>query len=233
MTWKWKSPGYRSQFTSEHVNVLRAMVARHYKTPHRFICVTDDPEGLDDGIEPQPIDNRWADIPNPTWSDGPSCYRRLALFAPDAGDRFGKRYVSLDLDAVVIGDLAPLWDRPEPIVLWGDPNFDSGILYCGSMVLMDAGAAPQVYEDFDPEISPKRSHAARHPGSDQGWIAHKLGPGQPVWTQQDGIYSYWRHIQMKRLPLPGDARIVFFHGRVDPWSPEAQQHDWVREHWRR
>lgn len=236
--WKWRPrPGYRSTFSAEHVNVLRRMVARHYSRPHRFICVTDDPAGLDPEIEAQEIGELssalWADIPNPSWPHGPSCYRRLALFAPDAERRFGRRFVSLDLDVVVTGDLAPLWERPEPVVLWSDPVFRPRGIYNGSMMLLSAGAAPEVYERFDPATSPRASHAAGRVGSDQGWISYVLGPRRPAWTTHDGVYSYWVHLQRRGGVLPRDARIVIFHGHNDPWSPEVQQRcAWVKEYWR-
>src|SRR4030095_16148363 len=56
--WKWRRPvTYRSQYAPETVHTLRRMVAAHYAKPHRFVCVTDDPTGLD-GIETIPI---WQD----------------------------------------------------------------------------------------------------------------------------------------------------------------------------
>ncbi len=50
VTWKWDVDGTRV-FTSEHVNVLRSMIERHYPEPHTLICITDDPSGLDPRIE--------------------------------------------------------------------------------------------------------------------------------------------------------------------------------------
>jgi hypothetical protein len=50
VTWRWKPRrGYRSSFGPETVNVLRSMVRRWYPKPHRFICVTDDPAGIEPG----------------------------------------------------------------------------------------------------------------------------------------------------------------------------------------
>src|SRR6185369_10690146 len=64
--WKWKpSNGYRSAFGPETVNVLRAMVRRHYQKPHRFICVTDDSRGIDPGIEIIPLWDDYAAVPSP------------------------------------------------------------------------------------------------------------------------------------------------------------------------
>jgi hypothetical protein len=118
---KWKpAPGYRSMFGPEAVNTLRAMVARHFPHPHRFICFTDDTTGLDPRVEAVPIWNDFADVPSPHGGKNPSCYRRLRLFRSDMADIVGPRFVSLDLDCVVAGDLTPLWDRPEDFVMWGD-----------------------------------------------------------------------------------------------------------------
>ena len=245
VTWKWLSPGYRSQFTAEHVNVLRAMVARHYPRPHRFVCVTDDPTGLDRQIEAVALNalpgHQWANIPNPSWKNGPSCYRRLAMFHPDIGLQFGRRFVSMDLDCVVVGDLTPVWERPEPIVLWSDPLFSPQGMYCGSMTMLTAGARPDVFERFDPARSPAESRAAGCLGSDQGWISHVLGAGMPAWTTDHGVYSFWVHLEGKgqrpprppRKDLPANARLVFFHGARDPWHADIQaEYGWVREHWR-
>lgn len=242
VTWKWKPrPGYRSKFESEHVNVLRAMVARHYRRPHRFVCVTDDPEGLDPRVEALPIPDLWGNVQNPSWPNGPSCYRRLHMFAADVDQWLGRRFVSMDLDAVVVGDLEPLWDRPEDVVLWSDPLFTPRGMYCGSMVLLTAGAYPRVHDSFDPEDSPRKTHAAGCLGSDQGWISYTLGPRMPCWTTADGVYSFWVHLEGKgqrpprppRRDLPHDARVVFFHGRRDPWHADVQdEFPWVREHWR-
>lgn len=231
--WRWKPrPGYRSTYSPDTVNALRAMVERHYPGPHRFICVTDDWAGIDPRVEIIPSWNDYASVPSPHGGKNPSCYRRLRLFHPDAGEWFGARYVSLDLDVVLVDDVSPLWDRPEPIVFWGDTNPQPGSHYNGSMILMSAGARPQVWTDFDPVTSPQKSLAARCWGSDQGWISYRLGPGEAKWTKQDGVYSYRNHVQKRRGRLPSNARIVVFHGAVDPWSREAQALPWVNEHWR-
>lgn len=159
----------------------------------------------------------------------PSCYRRLRAFAPDIGTSFGERFVSVDLDTVIVRDVTPLWHRPEPFVIWGET--DPRSWYNGSMFLLTAGARAKVWQEFNPKISPMAARKAGKFGSDQGWISFCLGKGEATWGRQDGVYSYRVHLQPNRGQLPNDARIVFWHGRVDPWSPEAQRLGWVREHW--
>lgn len=234
VTWFWRpSATYRSQFSATHVNTLAAMVRRHYPHPHEFVCVTDQPRGLDPAIRVVPAWNDFAAIPNPLGAHQPSCYRRLRAFHPDAGAVLGARFVSLDLDTVIVGDLSPLWNRPEAFVAWGETNPNSH--YNGSMWLLTAGARPNVWTDFDPATSPQLAAHAGKFGSDQGWLSYCLGPGEATWTTADGVYSYNVHIRVKHglpRPLPANARIVMFHGGTDPWTRGARKLPWVRRHYR-
>lgn len=230
--WKWKPPqtGYRSTFDATAVNVLAAMVARHYPHPHRMICVTDDPKGIDSRIETVPLWNDHAQLQSPHGGHNPSCYRRLRAFAPDAAQYFGPRFVSVDLDTVIVADMSPIWNRDEDFVIWGET--DPRSWYNGSMWMMNAGARAQVWERFNPRTSPREAFRAGRFGSDQGWISHVLGKGEATWGRKDGVYSYRVHIGPNGNALPADARIVMFHGRHDPWDYNMREIDWVREHWR-
>lgn len=231
VTWKWKpANGYRSAFGPETVNTLRAMVRRHYQAPHRFICVTDDPKGIASDVEVVPIWPDYAELPSPHGKGQPSCYRRLKAFSAEAETLFGHRFVSMDLDCVITGDMRPLWDRPEDFVIWGDTS--PGTPYNGSMFLLRAGSRRQVWDDFNPKTSPAKGRQLGYFGSDQAWIGARLGPTEAKWSRADGVYSY--RIDFKMAPrdpreLPSNARIVMFHGNIDPWSPEAQRLPWVRE----
>jgi hypothetical protein len=232
VTFKWRPPpGYRSTFAGEHVDVLRRMVARHYPEPHRFVCVTDDARGIQEpDVELFELWPDFATVANPSGRKNPSCYRRLRLFARHPGAWLGERFVVLDLDAVIVGDMRPLWNRPEDFVIWKSST--SGNPYNGSMWMLRAGARPQVWRDFDPAVSPRETKAAGFYGSDQAWIAHALGPDEATWSARDGVHSYRNEIQHGAGRLPAGARVVFFHGKTDPWDADAQRHAWVREAYR-
>lgn len=255
VTFKWEKPGYRSLFTSENVNILQRMVARNYQRPHRFLCVTDDPRGLDSGIEAVPLWDDFSKLTNPTWANGPSCYRRLKVFSQWFGEIAGEKFVVLDLDAVVTGDLTPLWDRDEDFLIWR-PNHP-GIPICASMFMLQTGARPEVWEKFDHILSPRLTSARGFRGSDQAWIRYCVGDDVPGWTSADGVYGYKDDIckggpkknrpnvyveprlleQAKQRPgrgaLPPDARIVFFTGKPDPWDQEAiEASPWILDHYR-
>lgn len=227
---KWKPHAMaRATYGPETVLLLRAMVARWYPHPHRFVCVTDDPKGLEN-VEVVPLWRDFADVPSPHGGKNPSCYRRLKLFDPAIADLFGPRFIAVDLDCVITGDLTPIFDRPEPFVMYGDTNPKTH--YNGSLILMTAGARPKVFTTFDAKLSPRKHYQSGCFGSDQGWISYCLGPGERKFTKADGIYSYRNELrQSHRLP-PG-ARIVVFHGDLKPWSPCVQRDEpWLREHYR-
>lgn len=157
----------------------------------------------------------------------PSCYRRLRLFHPDARSWLGERVVALDLDVVLVDDVAPLWDRDEDVVLYRDPLRPGQAN--GSMVLHRTGTRPQVWERFNPRTSPAKARRAGFRGSDQAWLSFCL-PDAPRWDESDGVFSYRRHIA-ETGGLPVGARAVTFHGRPKPWEKVAQQLPWVRSAW--
>lgn len=230
VTWLWAAPfGYRSTFTGEHVNTLARMISRHYDRPHRVLCVTDIPHGIDGTVQIVPAWNDFADVPSPHGGNNPSCYRRLRAFHPRIGEIFGPRFVSMDLDTVIVGDLAPLFDRPDDFVIWGETDRRSW--YNGSLWLLNAGARPRVWTEFNPRQSPLLAKQAGRFGSDQGWISFILGRGEKTWSTKDGVYSYRVHLKPKGGKLPANARVVNFHGHVDPDSYEAQRLEWVRRNY--
>lgn len=233
--WLWQPPArYRSQYGPKHVNVLRRMVARHYRQPHRFSVITDQPESdFEPDVRVIPIWDDFADLPSSYGPRMPSCYRRLKAFSPEMASVIGPRFVSVDLDCVIVGDVSPLWDRPEDFVVWAATHRRTP--YNASMWLTNAGARPQVWEGF--RRSPADAiHAARkagYYGSDQGWLNHVLDRREAFWSEPDGVYSYRMHLRAKRGELPANARIVMFEGSEDPDHVRVQSTaPWVREHYR-
>lgn len=232
---KWRPPpGYRSKFEGAYVNILRNQVARHLRIPHEFFCVTDDPSGIDEGVRVIPLWEEFGHLPSPhvspTGTVQPSCYRRLPLWGKGAGEFIGRRMLLLDLDMVICADITPIIDIPDDFKIWGDTAKNTP--YNGSMVLMDAGARSQVYDTFDPIESPKKGRALGYIGSDQAWIGACLGLGEKKFGPKDGVFSYRNEIAPKGGILPANARIVIYHGHVDPWSVQAQRLPWVKKHYR-
>ena len=231
VTFRWQpTPGYRSNFPPESVYALREMIRRHYAPAHRFVCVTDKPNELP-GVETVELWTDHATVPSPIGRSYPSCYRRLKLFAPDAGLTFGERLVCIDLDMVIVRDIAPLFDRPEDFVIWGESDYPGRQAYNGSLWMLKTGSRPQAWTKFDPKTSPQKAWAAGGRGSDQGWLCYILGKNEAKWTRADGVFSYRKHIAPKGNVLPAEARIIAFHGKTDPWCFQARNVPWIREYY--
>jgi hypothetical protein len=232
ITFKYLKPGYRTVYTAEHVNTLRRMVARCYNRPHRFFCVTDDPRGLGHDVEYVPMWSDHFDMLNPTHpTNRPNCFPRLKLFSREMASIFGPRYVSLDLDMVLVDDVAPLWDRPEGFIIYDAKGDDH---YNGSMFLQTAGYHQEVWDDFDPRVSPRLTTQAGMRGSDQAWIRYKLAPNAAVWDYNDGVYAYlnlvppYRQRKQGLRQFTGSPHIRRSHGGIPggtPLSPVTKNRD--------
>lgn len=208
------------------------MLKRHYPKPHRFVCVTDTPNEVDKDIETIKLWKEWADIPSSHGGRNPSCFRRLKAFGPEAAQMFGPRFASIDLDTVIVRDVTSVFDRPEEFVCFGETDHRS--FYNGSFFLLTAGSRQKVYDTFaaNPQKARDDARARGRFGSDQSIISNVLGPGEAIWTPADGVYSFRVHLKNGAIPLPDNARLIAFHGGIDPWMAQAQRIPWIKEHYR-
>lgn len=226
LTWYWRQPGGRTNYQPLHVNIWADSVRRNLSIPHRIACVTAHPEGIDPSIEIIAPPGDFEDCRIPTWGEHmPQCLRRIALFRPDAASIFGERFVSMDMDCVISGSLDPLFDRPEDFVMYRGTNHVRP--YNGSLVMMTAGARPQVYEQFTPEGAVNAGQ--RFLGSDQAWISHVLGPGEAVWDVKDGVHAWGKRNKWG----DGEPRITFFLQAKKPWEYVDGGDPFVCEHYHR
>lgn len=251
--WLWNNTGpkrNRVEYTKDHVDRFANMVRRNLSIPHEIVCITDQPDAVPEGVRYVPL-----------WDDGlrekGGCYVRLKAFSEEMRGIIGPRFVSIDLDCVIVDDITPVVDRPEPFIIW--QNIGGGSLHCGSMFMMDAGAVSEVWDRFDPDdlviarggdsshpsgrwVHPEAKNAGNTIGSDQAWISTVL-PDAPQWTKKDGVLSRYHVLRDSRMPgrakrlssqsVPKGARIIFFHGSSDPSQPDIQDAcPWIKKHWR-
>jgi len=148
-----------------YVERLQAMVRRHLPVPHRFVCLTDRPCRLPPAITACTITPV---APEGWWS-------KVQLFNPAHRALLGGRVLYLDLDVLVVGDLAPLTiDRAVPFLVAPD----DGSAFQGargravikafntSVMAWDAGTYADLWTAWTPAV------AARLWG-DQDWLAER------------------------------------------------------------
>jgi hypothetical protein len=235
--WKWAQAGNsRAVYEAEHVNVAVAMLRRNIKLTSRIICITDDRSGIAD-CETAPL---WGDCDNLANASGgylPSCYRRLKLYdratQMDLGIEKGERIISLDLDMLVTSNLDRLLKTEGRFVGWEMPGSIHAKVFNGSLQMFTAGDLQFIWSSFDPKTSPRDAAIAGFKGSDQSWLSWKLisQPGS-VGLKLPDIASYPAQVRIQKIK-PEDNKIIFFHGQVKPWFPEAKADTpWVSQYWK-
>lgn len=233
VTWLWGS-----KYSTTHVNMLRAMVKRHLDMDHEFVCLSDKNKGFRSDIRVVPLPKAGSR------ANDPMALKRVWMFSEEAGEVIGPRFINIDLDTVIVGDITPLLSRTEDFIVWKAPFYDAkhheinGPPYCynASLMMMDAGSRKWVWERFSKDPDKEIRHAEH-----SGWIYHgdsdivsnMLIPNEATWDLSDGLYAYWTHLDMGEKPLPPDARIVSFYGpRCDPADPVVQRKSpWVKRYW--
>jgi len=217
VTWLWKPENAKRSYSAKHVNALHRQLNEHLNIPHKLVCVTDDPKGINCATYPI-----W-DEPKAkmTEKSRTNCYRRLKLFSREAKDMFGEWVLSIDLDTLIRHDISKL------ITFEDDFKIMKGAVtpMNGSMWILRTGSHPEIWEQFNPEKSPQEAMKNKMPdgrpffGSDQSWISHCfLGENVPTWDKSDGIYHFVNDLGPR--PVPPSTKMIFFPGDIKPWFGE-------------
>jgi hypothetical protein len=169
----------------------------------------------------------------------PSCYRRLKLYDPGTqrnhlGIPMGDRIVSLDLDALIVGNLQTLLRAPGRFVGWELVGSRRQRVLNGSLQMFTAGDLAFIWEWFKPTTSPLEAYNAGYLGSDQSWLSMHLAPHldrDVNGLRWPVVASY--SLQSKIQGLHSANRIIFFHGDAKPWMKNVQATTpWIRNYWR-
>lgn len=202
-----------TMYGPEYVNILADMVRRHLSVPHRFVCFTENPAGVD--CETMPIEPRL-----PYW------WGKLILFRhPVPG-----RILYIDLDTVIVGSIDAFAAYDGPFCL-NRPHIRSRGYASGVMsIAPDFGR--EVWDRFAPDPVAAIAYCRDHADppwncGDQRWLELTV-PHADYWQDlvPGQIASYRDHC---RNGLPAAARIVGFRGRL---KPHEVADAWVKEHWR-
>lgn len=199
----------------EYVNILFDMVRRNLSDgyPGRFVCITNDPKGLDERIEvlPLPADlERW-------W--GKLYMFKRGLF-PD-----GERLIFMDLDTLIVGNLDKLAGYQGQFATLED--FMQPQRLGPAIIAWEAGAfAASIWEEWVSEGKP------RHPMGDLWWL-NNLNQGRfPKMVDKLQKVFPGDFCSFKRdckTTFPKGAKVVCFHGEP---RPHNCQEEWVQRCWK-
>jgi hypothetical protein len=203
------------------------MVKRNIKIPFKFTCVTDDPAGLDPHINVVPLWDKCRALGG--------CYNRLYTFSKDMKDILGERFVCIDVDTVIVGDLTPMFSRSEPFIGYLGKDSRGNPRLQGNFYMMDAGALDHVWETFiaDPEEAIRLTSSKKYTGTDQAWMTHTIDRTKiaTVGVREGMIAMRQDILKKRRTDLPEGAVMVHFSGPRDP-TDSGFTHPWLIQHYR-
>ena len=193
---------------AEYVNRLYDMVRRNLPEGFsgRFVCFTDNPEGLTEGIiaKPLPVDGLTG------W------WNKLALFMEGVFDK-GDRVLYFDLDTVIVSKLDDIAAYDGPFAILRDYYRPKG--YQSSVMAWEAGTNTEIWSEWERHGRPEIE------GGDQAWIEDF----NAVFLQEmfpHNFVSYKVHCQHG---IPRGARVVVFHGNPRPHEVAG---NWVEKVWK-
>ena len=182
-----------NKYSSEYVNNLKNMVARNTKTPHEFVCFTDNSQGIDADIRVEPLPK----IPTVGWWFKPYF---LSNELPFKGT-----LLFLDLDLVVFRNIDALFDyKPGTFCIIRDFNRSFRQTWDrmnSSVFRTEIGMHDASYQDFKRNPS---LHTQRNRG-DQDWMFRHI-KGHEFWPD-DWIMSYkWEMRNKSQLKIINGKR---------------------------
>lgn len=215
-----------TRYGPEWVNRLAAMVRRNTTWSIRFVCFTDDPRGIRDDIECQPM---------PKIDFDPRLgihWPKLGLMQKGLGGLEGMT-LYLDLDVVIIGGLEPFFTYEARFCMvreWKDPHLGYGN---SSVVRFFVGQESAVLDRF--HATKTEELIGTYASKEQNFLTRAV---DEVTFWPDEWCPAFSHACLPRARVlrffsrpvrPTEGRILVFYGSITPASAMRGEHEaWKR-----
>lgn len=217
-------------YSADYVNRIYRAAKKHLHRPFRFVCVTDDPKGLDEGVDAVPFPEKpeWLKL-NERYSSWPTIYVKLLVFEKGFADLEGPT-LFLDIDQIITGDLDVFFDyKPGKFCIihnWMPlrKRLFRQVPFCGnsSCFRFDAGEPSHyIFEKFKSEVVDAMDPKLY--GTEQAYMTHAVGFENVNFWPENFVRSFKRtctwpwplnHFLMPRLRK--GSHILCFHGNPSP-----------------
>ena len=201
------------KFSSEYVNRLYKMVEKNLTIPYRFICFTDDAQGIIDDVEIRDLPKLDdTGLPEKAW-------KKLGLFTDKLADLEGIA-LFLDLDVIIMKNIDSFFTIPGEFLIIKDWDFPNDIIGNSSVFRFAVNKYPKIIENFYNEGKKIRNKYR----NEQAFLSHQMN--------NIGILNYWpnkwcvsfKRNCLRRFPVnyfkeprePWECKILVFHGRPNP-----------------
>ena len=204
-----------TKYSPEYVNLLAAMVRKNLTIPHRFVCFTDNAEGLNSRIEVRPLPEMEIDARLPE-----RCWRKLSIFQERLDDLVGQA-LFMDLDVLIWDNLDSFFEIAGEFYIIRDWNLKRQDIGNSSLFRFEIGKYPDLLQYYLEHSEQVRKETR----NDQWFITRQM--------RQKGLHQYWqddwcvsfRKSCMRPFPLgyfldtklpPKGTKAVIFHGNPNP-----------------
>jgi hypothetical protein len=203
-------------FPSEYVNVLYHACVHFITGEFRFVCLTNEPEGIDPNVEVFPIPEIGLD----NWHYYNGAWPKLGVFIHDLYGLKG-RCLFIDLDTVLLENIDSFFELTDPFIAidsrpW---RYKSGLPRTGTGIFaFEIGSLDFVLEG----IKNDRDNMVETYKIEQDYL-HGILPMINYWPQEWVIsfkYHVRRPILLDRFFQPqkpaNSAKVLAFHGKPRP-----------------
>lgn len=239
-------------FGPEYVNRLYSGVRRNLSQPVRFLCMTEETDGLHPDIEvlPLPVEP-YAEPMGAALAvaNRQGAMRKVSLFRPGLVPDLDGPFLGFDLDVVITGDLTPIWQMPADKIAmrhdWTEKRKGRPTGH-GSVFRFDPARHGYLYNDLAANPYAEVEEAR---GSEQRYTSHKAMdnddfayiPGELVVSFKYDCLGLPPINYLRDPILPTEARVVCFHGRPKmseavtgykgSWIRHSRPCAWLKDHW--
>jgi hypothetical protein len=214
-----------NKFGPEYVNNLYHMVKRNLTLPFRFICMTEVPEGIEQGVEIRPL----PEFEEPPRELSPYClnWRKLALFDEKVYDLQGK-ILFFDLDVVVVDNIDCFFSYSEKLAIienWSQPN---RLIGQSSVFCFEVGKHTHLLDKYRYQME----EVLENNRTEQVYITRELGLGNFDYFPDEWCKSFKMHCMpggilnsfLSPTKVPENVKVIVFHGNPNP--PDALAGIW-------
>lgn len=234
-------------YSSDYVNRLYNMVRRNLTGDFRFVCLTDDPQGIRPEVEC--YDCPSVNIPSPQCNKG---WRKVSLWDETVPGLNPGTALFIDLDVVITGPIDEFFEIDGDFIVcrnWSAPGLD-GRIGNTSVYRFRIGSHPYLLSKLLNETDSVLSTYS----NSQTYISRTINAESLSFWPDGWCHSFKVHCVPKGLLryrvdpiLPEGSRIVVFPGVPNPpdaavgqwpapWYKKFYKHirpaKWVAENWR-
>jgi hypothetical protein len=207
-------------YSASYVNVLYQACRANITGDLKFVCLTENQDGLDPAIISHPIPD--LNLEPHHWTKGG--WPKLAVFAKDFFGLTG-RALFIDLDTVISGSLDPFFDYKAPKMVaidtgptWGVGDTNASPLAGTGIFTFDLGAHSNILDHF----MLNRDAIVNEHRIEQIYVQDMVD-NMAFWPK-DWVLSFKYHLRRPALtglvlapPAPKpENRVIAFHGEPRP-----------------